>query len=208
MSVDCSRFTFHPWKDYLGVIMQQGRVQLDADWTEWVAELGRRLQAGTMDTLGPAEAGRAVVPSTTPNGFEITALPGDLDIGVGRVYVDGLLVENHGGPAIVWDPRLAELTGTAAVSFFEQPFLLFNEDEQDGAAEVFNRPVLEGGPLLVYLDVWQREVTHLNDPELVEKAVGVTHRAAADGVAGARAAERAPARRARPTTTTSPAGQR
>jgi hypothetical protein len=173
MSVDCSRFPFQPWKDYLGVIMQQGRVQLDADWNEWVAELGRRLQAGTMDVLGPAEAGRAVVPSTTPGGFEITAQPGDLDIGVGRVYVDGLLVENHGAPAIVWDPRLAELTGTAAVSFFAQPFLPFNESEEDGAAEVFNRPTLEGGPHLVYLDVWQREVTHLNDPALVEKAVGV-----------------------------------
>ena len=79
MSVDLSRLTFQPWKDFVGVIMQQGRVQLDADWNEWVAELARRLQAGTMDTLGPAEAGRAVVPSTTPSGFEITALAGDAE---------------------------------------------------------------------------------------------------------------------------------
>ncbi len=32
---------------------------------------------------------------------------------------------------------------------------------------------LSGGPYLVYLDVWQREVTFLEDPDLVEKAVGV-----------------------------------
>jgi hypothetical protein len=173
MSVDLSRITFQPWKDYLGVVMQQGRVQLDADWNEWVAQLARRLQAGTMDTLGPAAAGRAVVPSTTPSGFEITALAGDFSIGVGRVYVDGLLVENHGGPTHVWDPRLAEVTGTGAVSFFAQPYLPFNETDQAAPADVFNRPVLAGGPHLVYLDVWQRAVTHLQDADLVEKAVGV-----------------------------------
>jgi hypothetical protein len=173
MSVDLSRITFQPWKDYLGVIMQQGRVQLDADWNEWVAELARRLQAGTMDTLGPAEAGRAVVPSTTPSGFEILAAPGGFTIGVGRVYVDGILVENHGVPPTIWDPRLAEVTGTAAISFFEQPYLPFNDAVEDPPADVFNRPVLAGGPHLVYLDVWQREVTYLEDPELVEKAVGV-----------------------------------
>lgn len=173
MSVDCSRFTFHPWKDYFGVVMQQGRVQLDADWNEWVAELARRLQAGAMDTLGPAEAGRAVVPSTTPTGFQITAQAGGFTIGVGRVYVDGLPAENHGGPANAWDPRLAETAGTAAISFFEQPYLPFNATNQPAPADVFNRPVLAGGPHLVYLDVWQREVTHLHDADLVEKAVGV-----------------------------------
>jgi hypothetical protein len=173
MSVDLSRITFQPWKDYLGVVMQQGRVQLDADWNEWVAELARRLQAGTMDTLGPAQAGRAVVPSTTPGGFEILAAPGGFTIGVGRVYVDGLLAENHGAAPTAWDPRLAETTGTAAVSFFEQPYLPFNDSVEDPPADVFNRPVLAGGPHLVYLDVWQREVTHLHDPDLVEKAVGV-----------------------------------
>jgi hypothetical protein len=173
MSVDCSRFTFHPWKDYFGVVMQQGRVQLDADWNEWVGQFARRLQAGTMDTLGPANAGRAVVPSTTPSGFEILAVAGGATIGVGRIYVDGLQVENHGAPATVWDARLAELAGTTAVSIFEQPYLPYNTAVEEAPADIFNRPVLEGGPHLVYVDVWQREVTHLVDPDLVEKAVGV-----------------------------------
>ena len=39
MSFDKSRFTFNPRKDYAGVVMQQGRVQLDSDWNEWLAEL-------------------------------------------------------------------------------------------------------------------------------------------------------------------------
>jgi hypothetical protein len=168
MSFDCSRFSFHPWKDFLGVVMQQGRVQLDADWNEWVAELARRLQAGTMDTVG-----RAVVPRITPDGFRILATGGALTIGPGRMYVDGLLAENHGAAPLAWDASLAETTGTGAVSAFEQPYLPFNATDQAAPADVFNRPALAGGPHLVYLDVWQRELTYLQEPGLVEKAVGV-----------------------------------
>ena len=44
---------------------------------------------------------------------------------------------------------------------------------------------------LVYLDVWEREVTHLEQPDLVESAVGVdTSSRAADRLAGARARRR------------------
>ena len=39
MSFDTSRFTFDPRKDYAGVVMEQGRVQTDADWNEWLAEV-------------------------------------------------------------------------------------------------------------------------------------------------------------------------
>ena len=98
MSFDASRFTFDAWNDYLGVVMQQGRVQLDSDWNEWVAEVMRRLQAGTVDILGTA----AVPQATTPNGFLITpsnnGTTNVLTIGRGRIYVDGLLAENHGLP--------------------------------------------------------------------------------------------------------------
>ncbi len=168
MSFDASRFSFHPWHDYLGVVMQQGRVQLDADWNEWVAQLARRLQAGTMDTVG-----HAVVPRTTPEGFHILAAGGALTIGVGRMYVDGLLAENHGAEPVQWDARLAEPVGGAPVNFLDQPYLPFNAANQPAPANVFNAPALTGGPHLVYLDVWQREVTALQAPDLIEKAVGV-----------------------------------
>src|SRR5689334_14901064 len=105
MSFDNSRFTFNPLNDYFGVVMEQGRVQLDSDWNEWLAELNRRIQAGTLDTMG-----RAVYPATTPYAFQITATATTLMIGPGRMYVDGILVENHGDPAAaVWDPALAEM---------------------------------------------------------------------------------------------------
>ena len=104
MSFDNSRSTFNPCNDYAGVVMQQGRVQLDADWNEWLSEFARRMQAGTLDILG-----RAVYPATTPYAFQITASSSGgsnlLTIGPGRMYVDGLLAENHGDPTTaVWDP--------------------------------------------------------------------------------------------------------
>ena len=52
MAFDVSRFTFDAWNDYFGVVMEQGRVQTDADWNEWLAEFARRVDAGTLDLLG------------------------------------------------------------------------------------------------------------------------------------------------------------
>jgi hypothetical protein len=182
MSFDSSRFTFNSWNDFFGVVMQQGRVQVDADWNEWIAELNRRIQAGTLDTFG-----RAVVPQTTPDGFKITfgtdtAGNAVVLIGPGRMYVDGLLAENHGLPApsdggwtpgnvnpagplpsgLGFDTALAELVGQNPVPVNQQPYL--------PTAASFPTT---GGPYLVYLDVWQRDVTFIEDPDLVEKAVGV-----------------------------------
>ncbi len=157
MSFDLSRMSFDPLKDYLGVVMQQGRVQLDADWNEAIAQIARRLQAEALDTLGPA-----VVPRETPDGFLITPAVASFTIGAGRFYLDGILAENHREEPFAWYRRLAELTGTGAVDYQNQPFYPLPPDLPD-----------QGARYLVYLDVWQRAVTPLQDPELVEKAVGV-----------------------------------
>ena len=52
MSGDYSRQRFDPQRDFSGVLMQQGRVQLDADWNEQVELADRRWRAETSD-LGP-----------------------------------------------------------------------------------------------------------------------------------------------------------
>lgn len=165
MSFDLSRFTFRPWRDFLGVVMQQGRVQLDADWNELVSQMVRRMQVGALDTFaqnaGMETAGRAVVPRSTPGGFKIEAAGGALTIGVGRMYIDGVLAENHGGKPLAWDPRIGEEVGGTAVAYMAQPYY----------PEPPSLPT--GGPHLAYLDVWQREVTYLQESELLEKAVGV-----------------------------------
>ncbi len=160
MSGDYSRQRFDVRNDFSGVLMQQGRVQLDADWNELVAILDRRLRAETTDIIG-----RAVVPKETPDGFRIQIAAGALTIGRGRMYVDGLLAENHGKAPMEFDPVLAEQRGTLPLPYNEQPY--FPEVATAAPAPT------AGGPHLVYLDVWQREVTHLQDPNLVEKAVGV-----------------------------------
>lgn len=160
MSGDYSRKTFNPLRDFSGVLMQQGRVQLDADWNELVGIISRRLRAETTDIIG-----RGTVPRETPDGFKIEISGGTLTIGRGRIYVDGLLAENHGKSPLEFDAVLGEQRGTLPLPYDEQPYF-------PNAATVAPAPT-EGGPYLVYLDVWQREVTYLQLPDLVEKAVGV-----------------------------------
>lgn len=160
MSGDYSRHTFDPKKDFSGVLMQQGRVQLDADWNELMGLLDRRVRAETTDIIG-----ECTVPMETPDGFKIEIAGGALTIGRGRMYVDGLLAENHGKAPLEFDPVLAEQRGTLAVPYDEQPYL-------PNAAAVAPAPA-QGGPHLAFLDVWQREVTYLENSDLIEKAVGV-----------------------------------
>src|SRR5688572_14166249 len=98
MSGDYSRISFDPRQHDLGVLLQQGRPLSDADWNALVAQLRHRLHAGSLDTFGPA-----VVPMQTPDAFRISFSGGNLEIGRGRIYVDGLLAENHGTGATTWD---------------------------------------------------------------------------------------------------------
>lgn len=180
MSGDYSRHSFDPLRGYSATLLQQGRVALDSDWNEWVTGVERRLRAGTVDTIG-----RATVPRETPEGFRITASQAgavkSLTIGRGRMYVDGVLVENHGDTPnrfdlVVPHPSgrgslgvLGELLGSDTISYEEQPFL------SAGARPWLPAPAAlpaSNGPHLVYLDVWQREVTFVEDPNLLEPALG------------------------------------
>ncbi len=154
MSGDYSRKRFNPEKYYQGVLRQQGRVDLDADWNEYVDLQDRRWRAETIDVVG-----RCGVPAETPDGFKIDVSGGELTVGQGRMYVDGYVAENHGtAPAL--DATIEESYGTATLPVKNQLF---------------------GGPVtvppqvrsLVYLDVWRREVTYLQVPDLIEPAVNV-----------------------------------
>ena len=157
MSSDISRQRFNPANDFSSVLMQQGRVQLDADWNEWNEILDRRWRSETIDIIG-----RCVVPLETPAGFEIKLSGGSLTIGRGRIYVHGLQAENHGDGNLEFDPILAESRGVDPLPYEKQPY--YKDPE----------PLPEaGGPHLVYLDVWEREVTYVEDPNLVENAVAV-----------------------------------
>ena len=165
MGADVSRVRFDPFRDFAGVVLQQGRLLLDGDFNEYVALLDRRLRAETCDLTSfgpdPSHAGVAWVPRETPNAFEVIASGGGLTIGRGRMYVDGLLAECHGLTPPGFDPLLGEASGTADLPYGEQPYWPTPD------------PLPGGGPHLAYLDVWQREVTYVEEPQLVEIAVGV-----------------------------------
>src|SRR5438105_4597295 len=127
MKGDYSRDTFDPAKHFSRVLMQQGRVQLDADWNEQGAILLHYLQTLAADLIGSYGG------PLDHLGFEIKPVPAtdptkltDLSIGFGRYYVDGILCENPEEAAnVVRSPRVrteaapknhTEPSGTAAQS--------------------------------------------------------------------------------------------
>ena len=162
MGADLSRIRSNPLLDFAGVELKQGGVLLDADFNEFAAVVDRRLRAAASDILG-----RATVSANTPDAFKLSVVGVELTIGKGRLYVDGLLAESHGQVSEdkakkLFDPLLAETVYAEAHTYAKQPYLRFPP-----------LPLPIGGRHLVYLDVWEREVTHLERPELVEPAVGV-----------------------------------
>jgi hypothetical protein len=90
MKGDFTRFTFQPSKQYTSVLMQQGRLQLDADWNEQMSIFAYLNQVQARDMIG-VSAGT----SQTLDGFAINLTPDnrDLIITPGRFYLNGLLCE-------------------------------------------------------------------------------------------------------------------
>ncbi len=133
---DTSRSTFDKKKHYSSVRMQQGRVQLDADWNEQ-AEIELHHSGTTnFDVIGSCGA-----PIHNP-GFEVSAETGELLIGKGRYYVDGILCENE-----------------EKVPYSSQP-------------DYLPEKIAQYGRYLAYLEVWERQITAVEDPEIREVALG------------------------------------
>ncbi len=150
MKGDFTRSTFNPRKQYSGVLMQQGRVQLDSDWNEQVNIQLYRDETTTGDIIGPAGVIGIKGPGGTYvyDGFKFlpNGSSANFKIGSGRMYVDGILCDNN---AVTGDMTL----------YNSQPNY---------------KPTLptEQRRYLAYLDVWQRHVTALDDPQIQEVALG------------------------------------
>ncbi|MCB1033105.1 MAG: hypothetical protein KDD47_04645, partial [Acidobacteria bacterium] len=147
MKGDFTRFTWDPEKNYSSVRMQQGRVQVDADWNEQ-ADIAQHLrERGVRDLVGPCGA------PMEGGGFEV-ALAGtgdDLLLSPGRIYVDGILCSAPVG-----------LTYRTQEAFPEAPL----------PPEMDPPPSPLAGRYLVYLDVWRRHVTAVEDSVIRERALG------------------------------------
>ena len=143
MKGDISRDTFDAKKHYSGVVMQQGRVQLDADWNEQQDIHRRRAEIQDKDVVGAAGA------PLHDAGFQIATDGTSLTIGPGRYYVDGLLCENE-----------------VALDYLNQP------DYPRAPAIVDAMNAAQATALIVYLRVWRRMISALDDPSIRETALG------------------------------------
>ncbi|MFF7454597.1 DUF6519 domain-containing protein [Kitasatospora sp. NPDC008115] len=176
MHADFSRLTFRPGKHYSAVLTQQGRVQLDADANEQAA-----IERYQLRTLAADLIGRHGGPAAAA-GFAIGHVPGnhdvdDLVIGDGRYYVDGILCEarrpepglaapdEDGGDGGDHLDRGDLPQEPAGWTYWDQPDA-YRDQERPGDR-------LPGEfPFLVYLKVWERSVTAVEDPEIREVALG------------------------------------
>jgi hypothetical protein len=161
-NVDISRDSFDPLKNYSRVVKQQGRVELDSDWNEQASISLRAMRLMMRDLIGPyggpkENCGFQVlvhgdIDNNTPPATidpETRSLltecrPGDFVLSRGHYYVDGLLCEVH-----------------RPFKFVEQPWC---------KAEHL-LPIPEKW-YFVYVDVWEQEVTSLEDEGIAEVALG------------------------------------
>src|SRR5262245_46753896 len=157
MKADTTRSTFKQARHYNAVLMQQGRVQLDADWNEQIDITGHRFEVETIDVIGSCgaplhDSGFHIVTGVNdltaedkvlPENQNPTLVTNDLLISGGRYYVDGILCEND--QIIAWSKQL------------DLPNLTMTS---------------KAGTYLAYLDVWSRHITALEDPAIREVALG------------------------------------
>ncbi len=148
MKGDFSRFTFRPEKHYIGTLMQQGRVQLDADWNEQQAIHRHHRETTSTDVIGL----HGVPKSGGGFAIGITAGQTDLAISPGRIYLNGILCVNDAS-----DPVLLS----------DQPHLKLAAGQVAGFS-----PPGQSGRYLAYLDLWERHITPLEDPGILETALG------------------------------------
>jgi len=147
MKGDFSRLRFSPSKNYVAVLQQQGRVSLDADANEQCAIDDYLRDTETRDFAGPWGGPRR------DWGFKIGVQDTRITIGKGRYYVEGILVQND-----------------APLNYSAQPFLI-NPSPTD---KTFLTELRQGAinVIQVYLEVWRRLVTAVDDPCLREPALG------------------------------------
>ena len=159
MKGDFSRVTFDPRHHYSQVFLQQGRVTLDADPNEQGAILLHVLRTMARDLFGPYagpvdNAGFALSLPSAPAGT-----PPKLAFSAGRYYVDGILCETDGGDyASQPHHRPAPPNG--------------NDPGADPLRRWLETRSTENRKFWVYLDVWERHVTAVEQPWLREAALG------------------------------------
>lgn len=144
MKTQISRDSHRPEQRYSAVFQQMGRMLTDADWNEFATLNRDRLADVLFDVIGSGSPRqRGIVQQTlTADGRDAYQLHW------GYVYVEGVRAQLR--PAA--DAVLSDAAG-----------VLFEYAQQ---ADFPAAPVLPATPYKLYLDVWERSVTALEDNQL------------------------------------------
>ncbi|GAA0764138.1 DUF6519 domain-containing protein [Ideonella azotifigens] len=155
MKGDFTRFGFDSSKHYSRVLHQQGRVALDADSNEASAILLHHLRLLTRDLFG---AGGGPPDSGFSLDLDKSTKPAVLSLAPGHYYVDGILCENEQWTSYADQP---DYTPTPPV----------NNEGGDALLAWLTRPS-SNQAFWVYLDVWERHVSWIEDDSIREPALG------------------------------------
>ncbi len=163
MKGDFSNWRNEAGHNFAGVLHQQGRVLLDADWNAQTAIANYWQDTAGSDIIG---ARVAAVPASLPDSFKVTAAAHaagtdnvQLQIHPGRVWADGLLAELFGEP----DPASAAPVPRIA-TYLKPPV-------QDPGFDVTT--IAAGVRDAVILEVWREEINAFQIPDLlIEPALG------------------------------------
>jgi hypothetical protein len=159
MAGDRARVSYDPSRQWRGLIAQQGRVTVEADWNEAATIDRERDRLATLDAVGPVgtpDHGYSVtaVPAGTvsPAGTAPPGVPGDLIIGHGTLYLGG-----------------ERLDLGAPVTYSKQPDWLDHSTDT-----LYTAPAVPAGNAseLVYLLAFEQEVSAVEDPALADVALG------------------------------------
>jgi Family of unknown function (DUF6519) len=184
MNGDLSRVTFDRFKHFTSIVLQQGRVQMDSDANEQTAILLHYVRSMVADLIGP-HGGPADTTVTTDNGTELrgrncgfailaasgtpaapTFFPNDRMLEEERKVLTDALANNQLALAITGGHYYVKgqlCENERPWRYAKQPYLeRFNDEEIRKLTGVF----------LVYLDVWERFVSSVDDPSIREVALG------------------------------------
>jgi len=156
MHGDFTRWTFDADDAYRSVLLQQGRVLLDADWNEQAVITAHHDEVRSADLVGRAGG---PLPDDEGGGFAVVDAAGERPDGVswrelyvtpGRYYVDGILCEAA-------PPNDPDAPGWPLE---DQPHLRTIGDGAAADSGLPEPPDADGdGRYALCLDVWSRAVT-------------------------------------------------
>lgn len=151
---DFSNDKYDRTKHFSRVLMQQGRVQLDADWNEQADILLYYIRTLVIDLVGPFWG--------TEDGFKIARPPDDSLFSVthGHYYVDGILCENDEDYSY-YPPATSGTSSTSSST----------TSSAKGSRRQGRSTQASTSAFFVYLDVWERQVTTLEDANILEVAL-------------------------------------